>query len=403
MMKEECWVYTLFQNKRKEYQAFLDEALEMLENSSFIEWRERYKKYIDEINTGYHASEARFIRRIVKIEWPLAAYIRITDMTHSGINLDIRLMGTSVATLNVATRELTTDERYKIKKGIIDDGLISKGNSIVTVSFKGKENGFNQLAGIGSAKNKQVIDSQMVESGVWNLELINELLQREKWGWHDKKLTQFRSMVNKVYKNGGFRATNEHAYESNLLHLMKGNCKHFYCMKPVTLENSFFQMPTPFMGSEAKKGILYYAYEKGGGIDILARKKYGAQNELCVIELKDNYEEGEEPIKAIKQAIAYSAFIIKLLESESGDDWYKYFKMNSTSEKCNINAIISMPFDKGIKTITKDEDDFFKDMVLDAGNGRTVTLHYLYFSEDIFYSKAYYEEDVKTSLKRDRF
>lgn len=396
-------MYNLLITKKKEYQDFLDEALGILENDQFSEWKGRYKNYINEINNNYHANEAKFIRKIVHIVWPLAAYLRITDMTQSGINLDLRLFGTSIATLNVATRKLKAEERDKIRKGIIDDEIIRKGNGIVTISFKGKENSFIQLAGINNEKNTQIIDQKVIESGLWNLELIDDLLAKDKWNWHDSKLVEFRSMIKRVYKQKGFRATNEHAYESNILHLMKGNSKHFYCLQPILLEKSFFQMPTPFMGSKAKKGELNYAYENGGGIDILARKKLGAQNELCVIELKDNYEEGEEPIKAIKQAIAYSAFIIKLLESESGDDWYKYFKMNSVSDGCNVNAVIAMPFDKGIKAITKNEDDFFKGMELDAGNGRTITLHYMYFSEDIFYSDDYFEEDVQMSLKRDVF
>ena len=170
------------------------------------------------------------------------------------------------------------------------------------------------------------------------------------------------------------------------------------------MEDAFFQMPTPFKGSDAKEGKLSYSKQYGGGIDILARNKIGARSELCVIELKDEYKKGEEPKEAIKQAIAYSAFLLKLVKSSKarGSKWLKYFKINSSNKNININAVISMPFQYENHYLDN-EDTFFANEPLHVEGLGTITLHYMYFDKDIFNDEIEYNaENLVTYIPRNR-
>lgn len=392
-----------YERKIDEYNKTLANALESLSLNS--EWEKRYGGYIKSIEENYYSNQAKFIRHIVQVRWPMAAYLTISEVTGSGINLDLRLFGTSIATLNVAIRSKDKDKNINRKTlELIKNGQYSEidrkySNGLVTIDFSDKKNAFDELVTGGS--RGPVIRKEFQTKEYWDEELVSKLLSAGKLNWNSTPVKAFRSMVKKVYNAGGFVATNEHACETNMLHLMKGKNLYFRGITPVLLEDSFFQMPTPFKGSKSKDDSLEYSKENGGGIDILARKRLGNKSELCVIELKDQYSNGEEPIKAIKQAIVYSAFLLKLIQTEkaNGDKWFKYFKLNSNHEKLNINAVISMPF--GSKKLAED-DTFFAGRVLDAGDLGTITLQYIYFNEDIFYDKDFDANKVEISIKRNK-
>ena len=77
-------------DKKEEYQQTLNESFKLLDENQ--EWIERYTGYISKINSTYFPLQCRFIREIVHINWPLAAYLNITSVTvflvdlHSGSN-----------------------------------------------------------------------------------------------------------------------------------------------------------------------------------------------------------------------------------------------------------------------------------------------------------------------------
>ena len=385
-------------DKKEEYQQTLNESFKLLDENQ--EWIERYAGYISKINSTYFPLQCRFIREIVHINWPLAAYLNITSVTQSGMNLDLRLMGTSIATLYVQARTLETQDYNMIKSGNISAIDKSKLNQFVNISFKGKESAFRELVGGSSLRHTQLIDDKFICKDYWDLDFIQELLENESYSWNDPKVKKFRSIVKHIYDENGFVPDNEHAHESSMLHKMNGDSLTFNAIKPVLLEKSFFQMPTPFKGSKSKDDKIEYANNNGGGIDILARKKLGAQNELCVIEIKDHYEKGEEPIKAIKQAISYSGFLMRLIQSDSGKLWYEYFGMKSNPEKCNINAVIAMPF-KSDKSGLTEEDTIFDGIELDAGNDCRITLRYIYYDVNALSAKNSDSSGVLISIPRD--
>lgn len=385
---------------KRKYENVLKNSYSLLDENR--EWIDRYQGYITKISGSFFPAQCKLVRKVVHINWPLAAYLNISSVTSTGMNMDLRLFGTSIATLFIRVDSLTSEEYKLVKEGEFDQLDKKRINSVVNISFKEKENAFRELAGgDGSKRKSQVIKKEFISEEFWDLRFINELLEGQKYSWHDNRIERFRSIIKRIYDNQGFIAANEHAHESNVLHLMNGKSSYFHAMEPVLLEEAFFQMPTPFKGSGSKDNLIEYAAHNGGGIDMLARKKYGAKNELCVIEIKDHYESGEEPIKAIKQAIAYSGFLMRLIQSESGELWYKYFGINSSRDKCNINAVIAMPYklDKG--SVTK-EDTAFGGMVLDAGNDCTITLNYLYYDENIFYSTEIDAERMMCSIKKDK-
>jgi len=382
---------------RKEYENTLKRSYSLLDEN--IEWINRYRGYITKIRDSFFPIQCKLVKNVVQLNWPLAAYLNITSVKKSGMNLDLRLFGTSIATLFIKKDSLTSEEYKLVKERKIDRLDRKKINSVVRVSFK--KNGFEKLIGEGPERESQIIKKEFVSKEYWDLSFINELLKEQDYGWHDHRIEKFRSIIKRIYDNQGFIAADEHAHESNVLHLMKGKSPYFNAITPVLLEDVFFQMPTPFMGSKSKDNLIEYAAHNGGGIDILARKKYGAKNELCVIEIKDKYESGEEPIKAIKQAIAYAGFLMRLIQAEYGEMWLKYFGINSSKEKCNINAVIAMPYKLNKRSLT-DEDTVFDGMVLDAGEGCTITLNYMYYDEQIFYSKEIEADNVLISIKRDK-
>ena len=275
--------------------------------------------------------------------------------------------------------------------------LVRLRKNKVIISFKKKENGINKIV-------KKMISLEFKKSEKWNRTLVEKLINEEPekgWNWHASEVVDFRKMIKSIYKENALLASDEHAHESTLLHIMNGNSKYFAGIRPVLLEKAYFQMPIPFMASKAKNGKLEYAGKSGGGIDILARKRLGTKNEICVIELKDKYEKGEEPIKAIRQAIVYSVFIMCLLNSKKadGEKWYKYFGFNSALKDLTINAVICMPFKKEDHYV-EEYDDFFKDMSLQVGDLGTIKLHFIYYDKKILSTEDYCEDDINVSFKK---
>ncbi len=384
---------------RKEYENTLKKSYSLLDENS--EWINRYRGYITKISDSFFPIQCKLVKKVVHLDWPLAAYLNIDSVKKSGMNLDLRLFGTSIATLFIKRDSLTSEEYKLVREKKLDQIDRKRFNSVVRVSFK--KDGLEKLIKEGSEGKSPIIKKEFVSKEYWDLSFIKKLHAEQDYSWHDHIIDKFRSIIKRIYENQGFIAADEHAHESNVLHLMKGNSPYFNAITPVLLEGAFFQMTTPFMGSKSKDNLVEYAAGKGkgGGIDILARKKYGAKNELCVIEIKDKYESGEEPIKAIKQAIAYAGFLMRLIQAEYGEMWLKYFGINSSKEKCNINAVIAMPYKLNKRSLT-DEDTVFDGMVLDAGEGCTITLNYMYYDEQIFYSKEIEADNVLISIKRDK-
>ena len=173
---------------------------------------------------------------------------------------------------------------------------------------------------------------------------------------------------------GAGKGNEEHRIESLLLtEFLKKEGKVFRNIKPVTIADIRFPMPTPLKAS--KKGIPGYAKQKGGGIDILARTGTGGKNtRLCIMELKDENKPSEPVNIVVQQAIKYAVFIRELLRSDAGEAWYKLFGFSSAiPEKLILNAVCVMPDAEGTDiSFAGEEYDI---------DGDIIQLHYLFFEE----------------------
>ena len=74
--------------------------------------------------------------------------------------------------------------------------------------------------------------------------------------------------------------------------------------------------------------------------------------------------------------------------------------MKSNPEKCNINAVIAMPF-KSDKSGLTEEDTIFDGIELDAGNDCRITLRYIYYDVNALSAKNSDSSGVLISIPRD--
>ena len=162
--------------------------------------------------------------------------------------------------------------------------------------------------------------------------------------------------------------------------------KYLCNIQPVKIAGiARFQMPTPIRASDIKN--LRYAGPSGGGIDILSRIGTGKATKLCIMELKDENNSKETPVKAIQQGLAYATFIRELLRSNSGKVWWKIFGFSGKlPEQVELYVACVMP------SIDNNDTSFANKIIKTTKD--SFHLHYIYFQEVIKVAK------VMTSLKQ---
>ena len=210
--------------------------------------------------------------------------------------------------------------------------------------------------------------------------------------WRSPEAVIFRrhfSGNNQRTKNSPMQ-NEEHRLESLLLtEFSKRSSKNkLLCnIQPIKLANiARFQMPTPLSGSNIKK--MKYSGPSGGGIDIISRIVTGRATKLCIMEVKDENVSKEPPAKAIQQGLAYAAFIIELLRSNSGEEWWKIFGFKGKpSKRIELYVVCVMPS-------TNNNDISFTGNIIKNNQDRFY-LHYIYFKEED--NKIL---DIETSLEK---
>lgn len=210
--------------------------------------------------------------------------------------------------------------------------------------------------------------------------------------WHSKSGKIFRKFFN-GYKEriDGSKRNEEHRIQNLLLRELakkKGEEKYIKFIQPVRLQGCFLEIPTPFAASNHNPT---YAAHRGGGIDILARVKYGSETRLGVVEVKDEYKTNENIFQVLNQAVTYACFICKLLRSESGAEWAKLFKF-TLSKPLIVDAIAAMP------NISPEDSALFNlEKQIKVGED-LIELHFISFEDNKAENKL---ENIKTSLKND--
>ena len=197
--------------------------------------------------------------------------------------------------------------------------------------------------------------------------------------WSLKDAAKFRAhfKVEPVRTDVGNKKNQEHRVESEILTdmLKRSNAagKILCNMQPVLLCGERFQMPTPLSASGVKNGRLVYGGPQGGGIDILARAGTGGANtNLCIIEVKDQNESKEPPQVAMKQAVAYAAFIWRLLRADEqlARKWWKMFGFGrDIPAQLTLFAVVAMP--------AKDGDEKYPGAEIQLDQDDKIVLHYI--------------------------
>ncbi|MHC1759307.1 MAG: hypothetical protein AB9917_07340 [Negativicutes bacterium] len=304
----------------QEYKEIIAVVKETLEKETNSEWKARYENYHKNILSNQ--SLIRNMRRAFIIRAPLFAYFSVSRALQGSnsrkVIFDIRYQGQSVAEILV-------------ERGTANNSTSENSNYRVWLVIDKKK----------SYTNKR--DFQFTS---------DEDSPKLKVLWRGSLEAK---MFRKVFADGPQRSQNsriqnkEHKVESEILtDMLKTSAvdKNLLHVRPVLLCGERFQMPTPFMASKIKDGIINYVDEKGGGIDILARIGTGGRNtKLCVIELKDENKPNESPQVAMKQAIAYATFIWKLLrDKNNGQAWWQLFGFSQTlPENLIIYPTVAMP------------------------------------------------------------
>lgn len=216
--------------------------------------------------------------------------------------------------------------------------------------------------------------------------------------WHLKSGEIFRKFFN-GYKEriDGSKRNEEHRIQNLLLRELakkKGEEKYIKFIQPVRLQRCFLEIPTPFAASNHNPT---YAAHRGGGIDILARVKYGPETRLGVVEVKDEYKTNENIFQVLNQAVTYACFICKLLRSESGAKWAKLFKFTKPekllSKPLIVDAIAAMP------NISPEDSALFnleKPARIKVGED-LIELHFISFEDNKAENKL---GNIKTSLRK---
>jgi len=303
------------------------------------EWILRYREYAEKIISNIETIKSLKHGRFR--EWsPLYLYMNVTQ-AKSQMEFSLRYLGQEVARLNAVKDMITISTKNFVKNNERDFGCKIKLDDVE---------------------------------------------------WKSKTASDFRRHFLNCTKrtdNSG-KKNEEHRIESLILTEFSKNTganKAFSYIQPVKIAGvARFQMPTPLYASDINN--LKYCGFRGGGIDILARTGRGRTTKLCIMELKDENDKKEPPAKVIKQDLAYAVFIMELLRSESGQNWWKIFGFGGIVPKSiELYVVCVMPSSKNNNTS-------FADKIIYSGKDN-FHFQYMYFQEN-----NNEVVDVVTSLKK---
>jgi len=294
-------------------------------------WQSRYKDFADKVIK--HEKEYTIRKKRFQVKMPLYCYTEIGSLLKNPLNKK-------------------TDKENKLEYK-----LRFYGQDIATVSVQDEN---------------ILISTKKYDKS--NEKLGNKPLGNNKWS--DKETSEFLAKFKQISKEKV--KSKEHRVENILLAEFakkKSEGKKLCNIQPIKLCGLFFQFTTPL---RASKEIGYSENNKGGGIDILARVKHKNNSvNICVMELKDENIEKENPKIAMKQAVTYAAFVAHLLRSESGNDWYKIFGFGKDVPKeLTIDVAIVMPFKE------ERSENFEKLKEIKVLENTYLKLYSLYFLED---------------------
>lgn len=269
-------------------------------------WIDQYNNYAKDMLKN--EEKFREARKLFKQWANLRYYLTIGNAKDGVKTFDIRYLGQSVGNLKI--------KKNKDKQWIV---------SLIVDETKTKNNFDCFDYPLGEIKD-----------AVWN----------EKNG----KAKEFRKFFKGDVNDSKLPRQKEHMVESALYSEMEktnSDNKTLCGIQPVKFANTRIHMKTSLAASKSLKDIVEQT-KTGGEIDLLCRRKCDATNaRLVAIEIKDQNETTESFDMAIKQAVAYSVFLVKLLRksgTKTRENWLKIFGMqNQYKDKIVIEAAVAMP------------------------------------------------------------
>jgi len=403
---------------RTEYKEVIDHVSKLMEDNQ-DEWTSRYKGYLEVLDPqSLECSRISKAKNLFYIKKPITRYLSITyaKEAKSTIVFDLRVYGHSIGNLRF---KLDKKAKELLDAEVINrEEILKIRDPLTTVTFK-RDNGRSlvQIRDLIEDKNDELYnrldkwikhnivkklkeyDDYILES-TDTLALLDGSIAKSKYvsyGWVSDELSELRSILQSAEDK--FNLESEHSCENLLLKQLakkNGIIKYIKNIQPVTIcDTGFFQLSTCLKGSEAKKSYknITYAKQNGGGIDILARIRKGSKAEICVIELKDKYEYQERPVKAMKQAIAYSVFLDYLIRDEQVNSerisWYRniFTTGRKLEDSIKINVVAAMPYEDGVNNSNEISDEDIslvnEEIKINVyGHEDTLVLHYIFFKPE---------------------
>lgn len=403
---------------RTEYEEIIEHVSELMRDN-VGNWSERYREYLEVLNPqSVEYKRIKRLKNMYKISRPITRYLSIsyTKKARTAVVYDLRVYGHSIGKLIVKL-----DDKVKaiLDADVFDKKELKKIRDNITYVVFDKKNSKSLKKIVEILDEDKSIQNKLegwidknIDEKIKNGIGIDKKQSTVEYAWNSNEMKSLRSILKLGEAN--LKLESEHACENLLLKELSkkdGTRKYIKDIQPITIcDTGFFQLSTCLKGSDAKKGIndIKYAKQYGGGIDILARISKGNKSELCVIELKDKYENSESPIKAMKQAITYAVFLEHLIREEKANgenvSWYKdvFLNKKQPKDKIRINVVVAMPYANGVgsrKQISEEDKSLANVKLPINNNGYSdeLVLHYLFFKPEALQQDGI-EEGIVTSL-----
>ena len=231
-------------------------------------------------------------------------------------------------------------------------GNVKDGEKTFDIRYLGQSVGNLK---VGKDKDKQWtvllnVDKTKNKNNVYYFDYPHGEIKDAVWNEKNGKAKEFRKFFKGNVNEKKLPRQKEHMVESALYSEMeKTNSKNkTLCgIQPVKFANTRIHMKSSLAASDSLNDIVGQS-KTGGEIDLLCRRKCDATNtRLVAIEIKDQNETAESFDMAMKQAVAYSVFLVKLLRksgTKTRENWLKIFGMqNQYKDKIVIEAAVAMP------------------------------------------------------------
>ena len=175
----------------------------------------------------------------------------------------------------------------------------------------------------------------------WNSKYFDLSCKKDIIDWDSKAAKVFRDKFKSLAGQKLPTHSLEHQIETEIIKEMKAppSKSGIPNAQPVYIAECPLQVPLPIKGASGKPEKS----DRGGNMDILARRRVNGIVRLSVWELKKPKLSKSEIVKAIKQSIIYSTTLIMMLRSRCGKEWYDLIGFRGgIPKKIEVEAVLTI-------------------------------------------------------------